>query len=85
MRIVHVYYKLKAWRDEQLKNENNLRIKAYYAVAPHWSGKMPLRHLWQLWRIPEIDGEFDKMNIYANIREQTPEEKEWFNKMKNLK
>jgi hypothetical protein len=85
LELVHVYWKLNAWKVRELKSENDLRRLVFYNVAPHWSGNMPLKHLWQLWRIPELDGDFDDMKIFAKIRDQTPEEKEWLKKLRSGK
>ena len=64
-------------------NEHNIRRQAYWTVAPHWNGKMPLTQYWQLWHIPEIDGEIKDMNIFSNIRKASDEEKERFEKILN--
>jgi len=72
-----VYWKLKARKDEKLNLEVRDRRNAFYQIAPYWSGVMPLNHMWQLWVIPEIDG--DEKEIYkrhsATVRPETEQEK----------
>jgi hypothetical protein len=83
MNVLQVYWVLFTKREQHFVTENNLRRQAFYTVAPHWSGNMPLKYLWQLWEIPEIDGSWEDRNIYSKIREATDEEKEKFEKIVN--
>ena len=73
-----VYYKLKSLKDKKIDREVRDRRVAFYQIAPYWSGSMPLTHMWQLWVIPEIDGDVE--DIYkrhsATVRQETDEERE---------
>lgn len=64
-------------RNKELGDENRDRRNIFY----QWRGlgvqinSMPLRYLWQVWEIPEIDGDITKTIHYTKIRNQTDEEK----------
>ena len=81
LNIKKVYVKLWALKQRNLLQDVRDRRKAFYAVAPYWSGTMPLQHGWQLWHIPEVDGEVKNTVKYVNVREQTDEEKELVRRM----
>jgi hypothetical protein len=74
--VKEVYVILKAKKDENLAAECNARRSAYYQVAPHWSGLMPLKHFWQLWVIPEIDGDINELIGKSSVTSRPENEEE---------
>lgn len=74
MSILQVYYRLFGEKALRLERENNLRKQCYYTIAPYWpKDKGRLRHLWQIWPIPEIDNVIADEIGYARIRPWTKE------------
>lgn len=70
MDILQTYYVINSVKKADLKEENKLRRQAFYQIAPYWNnekyGKLSL--LSQIWRIPEIDDEYEKTIEYARVR-----------------
>jgi hypothetical protein len=83
--MVEVYYVLKAENNRILYQKNENRQLAYFIVKPHWSGKMPLNHLWQLYAIPEIDGDIKDNIKLTTVRKATDEEMEEYYKLTGIK
>jgi hypothetical protein len=59
IRMVQVYWKMKAWRDGQRIEDNRNRTICLYLAAPNWDEKKfgKLRSPEQLWRIEGIDSD----------------------------
>jgi hypothetical protein len=69
MNVLQVYYRLYGEKTNRIRKENDLRRQCFYTIAPHWNNKSgKLKHLWQLWAIPEIDNVIADEIGYARIR-----------------
>ena len=77
MRPLEVFMRFVAYSRQQITEENRLRTVCFYLVAPHWDTKRngQLKWPWQIWEIPEIDGETVEKIGYTTIKPLTDKEK----------
>lgn len=76
MRPVEVFYRLQGFHQKRLQRLNEIRIGTFH----NWRGQgvkvdnMPLQYLWQVFPIPELDGELKDTIKFTTVRKATDEE-----------
>lgn len=86
MNPLEVFMRYVGFINRQLLVENQLRTQCFYMVAPYWDSKKngPLKWLWQLWEIPDIDHkqlQSVPKQKYTTIRYINEEEKKLVEKL----
>ena len=77
MTIKQVYYRLIGMRKEFLKREVADRRNIFFMMKAQGVtiNHMPLKYMWQVWHMPEVDGPMEQAIKYSKVRLVTPEEK----------
>lgn len=87
MRFVEVLYRLNGVTQQRIYDLNMTRIATFH----QWRGQgvkvnnMPLKYLWQVFEIPQIDGDIRESIKFTTVRKMTVEEKKLIDKINGSK
>ncbi len=82
MRYIEVMYRLNGFHQRRISRLNEIRLSTFH----NWRGQgvkvggMPLQYLWQVFSIPEIDGDIKDSIKFTTVRKATDEELELIKK-----